>query len=72
MATLELGVFAMTHTTRRTLLHAGIALVAMHVVFAAIFAGAYFAYMRPGPEVARYFGDLEDVSGTLCGPRRSR
>jgi hypothetical protein len=34
-------------------------LFAMHVALAAVFAAAYFGYMRPGAEVARYFGDLE-------------
>lgn len=39
-------------------------LVAMHVVLATIFAIAYFAYVRPGPEVVRYFGDLADYFTT--------
>lgn len=34
--------------------------LSMHVALAAVFAIAYFGYMRPGTEVARYFGDLED------------
>jgi hypothetical protein len=35
-------------------------LLAMHVALAAVFGIAYFGYMRPGPEVTRYFGDLAD------------
>jgi hypothetical protein len=34
--------------------------LALHVALAAVFAAAYFGYMRPGAEVARYFGDLEE------------
>jgi hypothetical protein len=37
-----------------------IRLFAMHVALAAVFAIAYFGYMRPGPGVARYFGNLEN------------
>ncbi|HEU4889654.1 MAG TPA: hypothetical protein VFV49_17345, partial [Thermoanaerobaculia bacterium] len=35
-------------------------LLAIHAALAAVFAAAYFGYMRPGAEVARYFGDLEE------------
>ena len=35
-------------------------LFGMHVALAAVFGIAYFGYMRPGPEVTRYFGDLAD------------
>ncbi|MFL6245874.1 MAG: hypothetical protein ACJ74H_07615 [Thermoanaerobaculia bacterium] len=34
--------------------------VAIHIGLAALFALAYFGYMRPGSEVTRYFGDLEE------------
>lgn len=34
--------------------------VAIHAALAGVFALAYFGYMRPGPEVARYFGSLEE------------
>jgi hypothetical protein len=34
--------------------------IAIHAGLAIVFAIAYFGYMRPGAEVARYFGDLEE------------
>ena len=39
-------------------------LLAMHAGLAAVFAGAYFAYVRPGPEVERYFGNLAEYFTT--------
>ncbi len=39
-------------------------LAAMHAALAAVFAAAYFGYIRPGPEVERYFGDLAEYFTT--------
>jgi hypothetical protein len=47
------GIASLFREKRRSVL-------ALHVALAAVFAAAYFGYMRPGPEVARYFGDLEE------------
>jgi hypothetical protein len=46
------GVASLTITERKKAF-------AIHLGLAAVFMAAYFGYMRPGPEVARYFGDLE-------------
>lgn len=57
VATLHSPVFVLAATGLATLRRPK--LFAMHVALAAVFAIAYFGYMRPGAEVARYFGDLE-------------
>jgi hypothetical protein len=54
-----LGVLVIARTPRQR-----VKLVAMHIGLAAIFAIAYFAYVRPGPEVERYFGNLADYFTT--------
>lgn len=53
LAGTELAVLFLGRTARQR-----VRLVAMHAGLAAVFAAAYFAYVRPGPEVERYFGDL--------------
>lgn len=57
VATLHSPVFVVAATGIATIRRKK--LFAMHVALAVVFAAAYFGYMRPGAEVARYFGDLE-------------
>lgn len=69
LATLHTPVFVLAATGIAVLLVARtprqrVRLVAMHAGLAAIFAIAYFAYIRPGPEVERYFGDLAEYFTT--------
>lgn len=58
VATLHSPIFVLAATGLATIRKRRVG--AIHAALAAVFAVAYFGYMRPGPEVARYFGDLEE------------
>ena len=59
LAAMGMAVLVGARTTRQR-----VRLAAMHPGLAAVFAVAYFGYLRPGPEVERYFGDLADYFTT--------
>ena len=65
VATLHAPVFVLAATGMAVLVSAKSGnerwkLLGMHAALAAVFGMAYFGYMRPGPEVTRYFGDLAE------------
>jgi hypothetical protein len=69
VATLHAPVFVLAATGMSVLVSAKSAaerwkLLGMHAALAAVFGAAYFGYMRPGPEVTRYFGDLAEYFTT--------
>lgn len=69
VATLHAPIFLLAATGAAVLLlgrttRQRVRLVALHAALAAVFAAAYFGYIRPGPEVERYFGDLAEYFTT--------